>query len=1550
MRLKFPIIFFFTFFSSSIVYSQTANNFTVDSIPSELRKYYNITAENILKDTILQKRDSVISRLETMWISKLKKNERKIIADALNYQYDKSFNKHTTFWYFINIVVKLKNERSADFNVWLQYYKKLMHTPSVTSSQIKIFTDGIYLFITDNYLMNIKSSVWKYSGGTYKFNYNAEKSLFSIKLNNVNLESFSTDGDTLIINKTNGDFLMLQSKWKGENGYADWTYFGYSPTKIKANLNHYRIDFKKNEYKADSVSFINKEILDYPILGTLHDKASKRAKKQGFYPIFRSYDYNYEVKSKQDYISFKSGIEMKGAVLKYVGSDSIHARAVYVKNGKEYFKAQSNEFSSLDSLLSSSQAGITLFIGKSDSVTHPNVNILIKNNEFSFTRNHKGTGNLPYYDSYQKVFISSDNITWNIQDTLIRFYSKLGNVANIKSVDYFTKEDFTKHRMYETSNPLFQIKKYTRKINSRSFYAGEYAKYVRQSESGVVHRLMGLWYEGFLDYNPDTKYVTVKQKLYDYIKFFFDKKDYDVINIVSKGAKRAQDAELYPLINAFYNTKTNRLTIFGTDRVILNKRKKVGFVPEKKSFVLGENRDMYFSGRLRVGMADFYGKNFYFNYEKYDININKGDSLIYRVWDKDFSETSEKDRAIFLTSTIEGVSGLIRIDVKTNKSGAKNIAMFPLFISKDTSYVYYDKSKNGNAYPRETFHFKNYPFKHDSLMYITKYDLKIPGKLIAGGIVPDFEDTLEVQKDYSLGLIYQTPDEGIDLFNGKVSLSAENSSMHSFIKLSNEGLVANGEAKWNNTTITTKDFNLYPDSLTAMADKIEISKYINEETYAEFPEVKGEMVATKWDAVNDVVKYKTSKGNPVRMYEGKSTFEGEFEYRPQSLTGKGKFTLDEGAITADDFTFNKETLFSDKADIVIKEKDSEEEDVIIKNMKSFVDLKSGKAVFAEDEGEKSSVTFVNDEYVSYPKHLVWHTGEGKINIGYNMNKFTNPKFSKEEILLDSAYLTDVCRFSKAIFAPGYGDMKFISTNPDRDSLMFFGSRANYYTGNKKIVVKDVQRIIVADVVVTPSSDVVIDKNGEMEKLLKTTVRARGVHNITEVDIKISSSKKYVASSGIYEYEDLNKNIENINFDNITYDIQKGASVAHGFVEQYEKFTLNPWFEYYGDVYFNASKDRLRFEGFAKIIHSCKIAKPKWFYFKSEINPDSIYLPLEPFLHSDLEASKARIFADIMSAKDSIYTFPVFLSSDPYGTSESLLSVRDSSYYVTYNQKNNRYEITTLEKFNNRTLPGNYLDLSRNYCIVNGEGQIKYSKSVKINDLGGAGNIRYDTNSGEVIMQTLTYLDFYISQKALNILKDRLITNISLNSMKVRENSYKKPIYELLGVDATDKLLDDMSVNSGQAKKFPEKLNKTFVFSDLTFKWDPISKSYKSDGKIGVLNIGNRMINKYVDGHIQIKKRRTGDRIYIYLETGENEWFFFTFSGSIMRTISSVHEYNQIIEDLKTKEKRFKTDRGIYNYMLTNEETKNLFIYEFTGEHPALDDFEDDSEDTGDGDN
>ncbi|MCF6365599.1 MAG: hypothetical protein L3J35_05290 [Bacteroidales bacterium] len=1545
------ILFIFLFAivstNSNTGYSQVNRKFTADSLISELRSYYTLQEVGTETNNATSEKDSVISILENNWNSSISSEEKNSIIKITNYQISRRFNKNTTIWDFFRTVTYLKQNNQTNFTPWLSMLEYMSGSSLFTSEKVKNFITNTYLLSHQNYLSKTSSVRWKIKDNTnYKFEFDEKNKTFNISVPTTQLEAYSIDNDTIRIFNTKGNYNMLESKWTGKYGKITWEKYDIPSSTMNVKLKNYKINMKKTEFTADSVTYTNKNILKNEILGKVKHIVSLRAYKDGLFPQFRSYRNDYKIKSKQENIVFTSGIEMRGKTLRYVGTDAVPAIAEYIKAGNKYLKCRSESFSSLEKYLKSNQAYITLYIADNDSITHPNVSLTVKEDEFSFIRNHDGTGKRPFYNSYQKTYITVDNIVWNMKDSLIRFYSRLGNDGQFKSFDYFTKADFTKHRMYETTNPLFDIKKYTRKLGSREFFAQDYAAFIRKPQTATIHRLMGLWYEGFIDYNPKTKYVIVRQKLYDYIKYFFEKKDYDVINITAKGKTRKGETELFPLTNAVYDIKTNQMALFGVEQVILNERKKVGLIPHRQMLILGYNRNLIFSGRLRVGLADFYGNGFSFNYKNYDISFTEIDSLIYRVWDEELTENGKKMKAKFLNSTIENVSGKIRIDVSSNKSGAKKIEQFPKFICSDTSYVYYDKrNKQGNVYSRDKFYFKNFPFTHDSLLYLTKDNLTIPGRLIAGGILPNFEDTLSVQKDYSLGFIHQTPDGGFPLFSGKGTLSSLNNEMNSYIKLSNSGLEANGVAKWNNTTIATKDFTLYPDSLTTLADEIEISEFVNQETYAEFPVVKGKLVQTTWDALSDVVRYKTT-GIAAEMYDEKVKFSGSFEYRPKELTGSGRAKVDEGTIYAEDFTFNKKSFLSDKADVIIKEDNSEEKDVIIKNMKSFVDINSGKAVFQEREDEESYVNFVNDEYMSYPNHLVWHTGKGKINMNYNMNKFTNPLFSKEEILLDSAYLIDYCRFDKALFSSTYGDLKFISTNINQDSLMFFGSRANYYTGNKKIITKDVQKIIVADIVVTPSSNVVIDENGEMEKLLKTTVKARGVHNISEVDIKINSSKKYVASSGIYQYEDMNRKLQNINFDNITYDVKKEASVAHGFIEQYEKFTLNPWFDYYGDVYFNASKDRLNFEGFAKLIHTCP-SVPQWFYFKSEINPDSIYLPLEPRLHSDIASNKARVYADVMSSKDSIHTFPVFLSADPYGNSESILSLRDSSFYVAYNQNENMYQITTLNKFNDRTLPDKYLDLKRSTCIVHGDGDIILSKSIKINDFGSVGELRFDTNADEVTMGTLTYMDFFFSKKALDILTEKLKLNISLSAVQVQNNTYKKTMSQLLGVEETEKMLSEMSINDGKPKKFPDKLKKTIVFTNLAFKWDAESKSFKSIGKIGISNIGNQMINKYVNGYIQIRKRRTGDKIFIYLETSEKEWFFFTFSGGIMRTLSSVSEYNQTIADLKTKYKKQKTEKGIFNYMLTNTETKNLFIYAFTGVHPAIDDFEDEGENNND---
>lgn len=1534
------------FISFQINFSQTKTTFTADSLISELRVFYKLNEADLTKDKIAGEKDSTISILGTFWNSTINQDDKETISKIANKQIAKRFNKDKTIWNYFNSIILLSKKQTSNFKPWLEMVNNMINSSLITSGETERFINNIFNLLEENYLTKTNTARWKVKESTnYKFEFNKSSKEFNISIPTTTIEAYSLDNDTISIYNTSGNFNILKSLWKGKYGKITWEKYNIPETEMNVKLRNYKINMKKVEFEVDSVTYINKKILKNEILGKIHNKASLRGNKAGVYPIFRSYKNDFKIKGKQKNIFFISGVEMRGKTLRFVGTSSSPAIAKYIENGKTIIKASSEDFMSLPDKLESKQAQISLYIGENDSITHPNASFIIKENNFSFSRNPKGTGNRPFFNSLQKVYITVDNIQWNTTDSLIRFYSRLGNDAQFKSFDYFTKGDFTKQKMYEQRNPLFDIKKYTRKIGSREFYANDYAKFIKQNQAGTVHRIMGLWYDGFVDYNPKTRHVIVRQKLFDYIQYFFERKDYDVINITSKGIKRKKYVGLFPLSNATYDIKSNQMALYGVDIVKLNDRKKIGFVPHKGMLILGQNRNMVFSGRLRVGLADFYGSGFYFNYDDYDINFTKADSLIYRIWEKEITEKGTNIRAKFLTSTIEQVTGTVRIDVKTNKSGAKKIEQFPKFTCKDTSYVYYDKhNKQGAVYSRDRFYFINYPFMHDSLLYMTKNRLTIPGKMIAADIVPNFEDTLEVQNDYSLGFLHHTPDEGLPLFNGKGTLSAKNSELQSFIKLSNNGLEANGIAKWNNTTIATKDFNLYPDSLTTLADKIEISEFINPDTYAEFPVVKGELIDTRWNAKDDVVKYKTT-GIAAEMYNEKVQFSGEFEFRPKSLTGKGRAKIKEGNINADKFEFNKKTFLSDKANIDIKEENSNSKDVIIKNMRTFVDTKADKAVFEKIKNEDSYVKFVTDEYMSYPSHLVWHTGKGKINMNYNMSKFTNPKFSKEKVLLDSLTLKR-SGFSDYIFAPAYGDLKFVSTNKDQDSLMFFGSRANYNTINKKIITKDVQKIIVADIVVTPSSDVVINDNGEMEKLLKTTVKARGVHNITDVDIKINSSKKYVASSGVYQYEDMNKKLQNINFDNITYDVDKGASVAHGFVEQYEKFTLNPWFDFYGDVYFNASKDRLRFAGNAKLIHTCQ-SLPAWFHFETEINPDSIYLPLSPKLHSDLASNQGRVFADIMSSRDTIHIFPVFLSADKYGNSESILSLRDSGNYVTYNDKRNKYEITSLPKFNDRTLPGNYLDMSRTNCTVHGEGKIALTKSLKINDFGAYGEITFDTKADKITMNTISYLDFFFSKRALDIIAEKIELNPSLSQLDVQSTAYKKQMYELMGIDKTDKMISEMSLNLGKPKKFPEELNKTIVFSNLFFKWDKESQSYKSMGKIGISNIGNKMINRYVNGHIQIRKRKTGDKVFIYLEISDKEWFYFVFSGGILRTFSSVSEYNTTIANLKTKYKKQKTDKGIFNYMLTNLETRNLFIFEFTGIHPAIDNFEDSNKDAND---
>ena len=110
---------------------------------------------------------------------------------------------------------------------------------------------------------------------------------------------------------------------------------------------------------------------------------------------------------------------------------------------------------------------------------------------------------------------------------------------------------------------------------------------------------------------------------------------------------------------------------------------------------------------------------------------------------------------------------------------------------------------------------------------------------------------------------------------------------------------------------------------------------------------------------------------------------------------------------------------------------------------------------------------------------------------------------------------------------------------------------------------------------------------------------------------------------------------------------------------------------------------------------------------------------------------------------------------------------------------------------------------------------------------------------------------------------------------------------------------------------------------MNLNWD-----YISQGPIGIGSIGKQQINKYVDGYIEIAKKRTGDVLNIYLEFEKGRyWYYFNYRNNLMQTISSNTEYNNIIRELKDDKRSEKKNKEgeEYSFIISNLRKKTDFL-------------------------
>jgi hypothetical protein len=269
--------------------------------------------------------------------------------------------------------------------------------------------------------------------------------------------------------------------------------------------------------------------------------------------------------------------------------------------------------------------------------------------------------------------------------------------------------------------------------------------------------------------------------------------------------------------------------------------------------VVKKNRDFVFNGQIYAGKGrlNLFGKNFFFHYDEFKLDLNEIDSVQFSVPIMPIKKDMYDNEILTEVKTvIEAVTGDLKIDDPSNKSGVRTDSFpgFPIFQSFEDSYAYYDKSSIYNGvYDRDRFSFHLQPFEIDSLDSYTGKGLWFAGTFESAGIFPTFDDTLRLQTDYSLGFTRKTPTDGFVIYGGK-------GKYHNDIYLSHKGLRGNGNFEYLTAKASADKIFFFPDStnlytqefaITEVVAGIEFPSVINTETYVHFMPFQDRLEADK---------------------------------------------------------------------------------------------------------------------------------------------------------------------------------------------------------------------------------------------------------------------------------------------------------------------------------------------------------------------------------------------------------------------------------------------------------------------------------------------------------------------------------------------------------------------------------------------------------------------------------------------------------------------------------------------------------------------------------
>jgi hypothetical protein len=268
----------------------------------------------------------------------------------------------------------------------------------------------------------------------------------------------------------------------------------------------------------------------------------------------------------------------------------------------------------------------------------------------------------------------------------------------------------------------------------------------------------------------------------------------------------------------------------------------------------------------------------------------------------------------------------------------------------------------------------------------------------------------------------------------------------------------------------------------------------------------------------------------------------------------------------------------------------------------------------------------------------------------------------------------------------------------------------------------------------------------------------------------------------------------------------------------------------------------------------------------------------------------------------------------------------------FEKEKGRYLISSLRKLTDMSLNGDLISFDRNYCVMSGEGNLNFGTKYDLFNLASSGSYIHRIDSGNINFEAILALDFHFSPEALKMMADEIRMMPSLSPVSLTTNLYNKGMKDLLGASAANQLKEDIDL-FGSTRNLPKEFTYELLLNDVKLFWNEQTSSFRSTGKIGLGFIGPQPVNVYVDGYVEIQRRRSGDMLDIYLKADYATWYYFSYFRGVLMTQAGNSAYNSLVTNIKINDRKHPESsvRLPYTYMMAAEGRLASFLRRMTSD-------------------